>query len=394
MIYNKKDNKEVKKMKNIVYPDYNNSIMNTISTILTHYGIESNYSTIEDLSNSLNKPHQNVVLMVFDGMGIDMLNQNLKADDFINQNIIKELTSVFPSTTTAAMTAYYSGKSPNEHGWLGWSLYFKEYGRFIDTFINTDSYSGEKIDAPHAGHTCMPYEHILDKIEQTTNQRIKTYMIEPAYIAYQGKNTKIGVESAKEVFTELKKLCDAPHDKFIFVYWPDPDKTMHSTGCYSNETKEKIKEINDLFKQIVETTSNTLFIASADHGLIDVEPTIYLNEYEELDECFIMPPSIEKRAVSFFIKPEMKQAFEERFNRLFGEEFILLSKQEVLNQQLFGQGLSHRKTTDFLGDYLACATGKKVLGYLAMTTKRFDFGATHAGLTKEEMMVPLIIIES
>ncbi|MTM14460.1 phosphodiesterase, partial [Turicibacter sanguinis] len=76
MIYNKKDNKEVKKMKNIVYPDYNNSIMNTISTILTHYGIESNYSTIEDLSNSLNKPHQNVVLMVFDGMGIDMLNQN------------------------------------------------------------------------------------------------------------------------------------------------------------------------------------------------------------------------------------------------------------------------------------------------------------------------------
>ncbi|MFR1836576.1 MAG: phosphodiesterase, partial [Turicibacter sanguinis] len=110
--------------------------------------------------------------------------------------------------------------------------------------------------------------------------------------------------------------------------------------------------------------------------------------------CFIMTPSIEKRAVSFFIKPEMKQAFEERFNRLFGEEFILLSKQEVLNQQLFGQGLSHRKTTDFLGDYLACATGKKVLGYLAMTTKRFDFGATHAGLTKEEMMVPLIIIES
>lgn len=125
--------------------------------------------------------------------------------------------------------------------------------------------------------------------------------------------------------------------------------------------KRKIKEINDLFKQIVETTSNTLFIASADHGLIDVEPTIYLNEYEELDECFIMPPSIEKRAVSFFIKPEMKQAFEERFNRLFGEEFILLSKQEVLNQQLFGQGLSHRKTTDFLGDYLACATGKKYL---------------------------------
>lgn len=381
-------------MKNIVYPDYHNSIMNTISTILNHYGVESEYSQIEELKTALNRPHQNVVLMIFDGMGIDMLNQNLNTTDFINEQTKKQLTSVFPSTTTAAMTAYYSGKSPNEHGWLGWSLYFKEYGRCIDTFINTDSYSGETIDAPHAGYTCMPYEHILDKIEQVTNHRIKTYMIEPAYITYRGKNTKIGVESAAEVFKEVQKLCQEPQDKFVFVYWPDPDKTMHSTGCYSKETKEKIKEINDLFESTVKETSNTLFIASADHGLIDVEPTTYLNDYEELNECFIMPPSIEKRAVSFFIKSEMKKIFEERFNHLFGEDFILLTKQEVFDKQLLGQGLSHKKTNDFVGDYLACATGNKVLSYLCVTSKPFDFTATHAGLTEEEMLVPLIITES
>lgn len=381
-------------MQNIVFPDYNCSIMNTISTILNHYGIKSNYETVEELKMMLNSPYQNIVFMIFDGMGTDMLNQNLQPTDFINQHIKKELTSVFPSTTTAAMTAYYSGQSPNEHGWLGWSLYFKEYGRCIDTFINTDSYTGDKINGPHAGYTYMPYEHILDQIEKKSNHRIKTYMIEPSYISYQGKNTKIGVDSAQEAFTALKKLCDEPHEKFIFIYWPDPDKTMHSAGCYSEETKQKIQEINDLFESTVKEVSNTLFIASADHGLIDVEPTTYLNEYKELDECFIMPPSIEKRAVSFFIKPEMKALFVERFNRLFGEEFILLSKQEVFERQILGFGTSHPKTTDFIGDYLACATGKKVLGYLTVNSKPFDFTATHAGLTKKEMMVPLILIES
>ena len=44
----------------------------------------------------------------------------------------KELTSVYPCTTVAAMTSYRSGISPNEHGWLGWTLYFKETNRIVD----------------------------------------------------------------------------------------------------------------------------------------------------------------------------------------------------------------------------------------------------------------------
>jgi len=65
-----------------------------------------------------------VVLMAFDGMGVDILEKHLPRESFLRENMIRYVTSVFPSTTTAAMTAYYSGLSPNEHGWLGWSLYF------------------------------------------------------------------------------------------------------------------------------------------------------------------------------------------------------------------------------------------------------------------------------
>ena len=85
-------------MQNIVFPDYNCSIMNTISTILNHYGIKSNYETVEELKMMLNSPYQNIVFMIFDGMGTDMLNQNLQPTDFINQHIKKELTSLSYNT--------------------------------------------------------------------------------------------------------------------------------------------------------------------------------------------------------------------------------------------------------------------------------------------------------
>ena len=107
---------------------------------------------------------------------------------------------------------------------------------------------------------------------------------------------------------------------------------MHSTGCYSKETKEKLQEINDLLKQLSETMEDTLILVSADHGLIDVEPKIYLNEYPELMDCFLMPPFIEGRLMSFFIREDLKDVFKERFNQLFSDDFILLTRQEALEK--------------------------------------------------------------
>lgn len=50
---------------------------------------------------------------------------------------------MYPSTTTSALTTYYSGKPPYETGWIAWSQYFKEYGRAIDMLSHKESYKGE-----------------------------------------------------------------------------------------------------------------------------------------------------------------------------------------------------------------------------------------------------------
>lgn len=382
-------------MKNIIYPNYEKSTLNIMATLLNYYDVASSYQSLSVIKEVLDKEYKNVVLLVFDGMGVDALEKNLKSTDFLNRHLKEELTAVAPSTTTAAMTAYYSGKSPFEHGWLGWSLYFKEYGRCIDTFLNTDSYTGEKLELPHAGYTLMGYTHVLDRVEEATNHHIKAYMIEPNYINYQGKNTKIGVESAQQLVDEVAKLVSTDEQKFVFGYWTDPDKTMHESGCYSAKTKEKMTEINELLMNLSQQMKDTLLIISADHGLIDVEPTTYLNDYPELTACFLMPPFIEGRLMSFFIREDLRETFSTQFNKIFGDDFIMLTRQQALEMNLFGYHTPHPKTLDFIGDFIACATGHKVLGYLpAVKKEKFNFTATHAGLTREEMVVPLILVES
>ena len=97
----------------VVFPDYKNSILNLISSILKYYNVDTKYNGINELDSGLEKKYKNVVLIILDGLG-DKILSNISPNGFFIQNRKRKITSVFPSTTVAAMTTYYSGKPPIE----------------------------------------------------------------------------------------------------------------------------------------------------------------------------------------------------------------------------------------------------------------------------------------
>ena len=113
-------------MNKIVYPDYNNCILNTITSVLKYYNVECNHNSLNVLDEKLKKKYKNIIFIVLDGMG-DVILNNISKDGFFNLNKLTTVTSVYPSTTTAALTTYYSGMPPYESGWVAWSQYFREY---------------------------------------------------------------------------------------------------------------------------------------------------------------------------------------------------------------------------------------------------------------------------
>ena len=121
----------------IVFPDYNNSILNLYCSILNHFGAKSHHSTLSCADQILCKNYKNVVVILLDGLGINILEKHLKPNDFLRKHFLCEYSSVFPPTTTASTTTIMSGLSPIEHGWLGWDVYFEQEDKIVTCFKNT-----------------------------------------------------------------------------------------------------------------------------------------------------------------------------------------------------------------------------------------------------------------
>lgn len=66
-------------------------------------------------------------------------------------------------------------------------------------------------------------------------------------------------------------------------------------------------------------------------------------------------PSIEPRALNFFVEEEKREQFQQEFKKEFRDKFMLWTKQQVLDRKLFGGGKEHSNFQGMLGDYLAIA---------------------------------------
>ena len=88
------------------------------------------------------------------------------------------------------------------------------------------------------------------------------------------------------------------------------------------------------------------------------------------------------------IEPGYLKLNEKLFKEIYGDDFMLLSKKEILEKQLFGTGAYHPKFMSMLGDYFAVATGDISI----MTGGIRNWLSDHGGATEEEMRVPLIVL--
>ena len=379
---------------NIIFPNYQHCILNTINSILKYYNVETKYNGLPELDEILDSNYKNIVFIILDGMGDHILN-NVSPNNFFNKNKINKLTTVFPSTTTAAITTYYSGKPPIETGWLAMSQYFKEYGRAIEMLRKEDSYTYEPLslkDYKKNVYDLVKYIPIYDQIEKAS-PNIKAYEILPTYCDPHSKRS-INANNIETLCESIKSICTNNENNFILAYSDNPDALLHKYGCTSKEAKEFIltaeKNIKNLCSELCNT--NTLLIVSADHGHKDIKKIYNLMDIEEIQDCIIMPPSLESRSVTFWVKEDKKEIFENYFINNFKDEFLLFTKEEFLDKHILGYGKKHKKIDDFLGNYIAISIGSSILKLGTNISKtKPEKKSTHCGLTKEEMEVPLIV---
>lgn len=360
--------------------DYNRSLVSLAASIQKHFGVRPSHSTLEEADVLLAKGYENVVLMLFDGMGTAILDKHVEQSPFLRSHIRGGISSVFPTTTVAATTSIESALTPLEHAWLGWTLWFDEIGKNVCVFPNTEYGTDEQAADYNVAKTIIPHTTLEKQINDTDDA--KAYFI--------SRHATIKIDSVQEICANVKNLCAQKGKKYIYTYWNQPDHDIHDYGTTDAHVAEQIKFIDESVQSLCNDLENALVIVVADHGLIDARWKSLL-DYPEICECLVRVPSFESRALSFFVKDGMQDVFKERFLRAFGKDYILLSHEEVLQNGIFGSGVPHKKSESFLGDFLAIATSDLCIEPFALD--EHPFVGAHAGLCEDEINVPFIAVE-
>ena len=369
--------------------NYEECLTNVACSILKYFNCNYYHNSLKILDEILSQKHpNNIILMLFDGLGSRILDKTLTKDSILLKNRIKEITSVFPSTTASSTLSIQTGLNPSEHGWLGWSNYIAPIDKIIQLFWDV-----EKGQSPRTKKN-QEFLEIKQKylnpkklVDIIKEKNCDTYSISP-YDEYKYKT----IEQMFEIIEEKLKIKN-DKKKFMYVYNPEPDATMHREGCDSINAINKISEINYLLNKFYEekVDKNTLIIVVADHGHLNVD-YIKLSNYPDIKELIRNDIYIESRCPMFKIKEGKENLFKELFDKYFGEYFYLLSKEDIIKMKIFGE-INYKENELFngsLGDFMAINknnNNKAIFG-----DNDFFMKSVHGGNADDEVYIPLIVL--
>lgn len=345
------------------YMNYHHSLLSISSMFLKRFNKPYFYKPLSFDISKYNK----FILVLMDGYGYYNMDKNC----YLYDKIVDVVDSVYPTTTVACTNALRTGKSPYETGWIGWYQYFKEYDEYYTMFLNKEFFKGTP--SPKLITDIVPLDFFYHHLN------IPFYDIFPEF-AYPH------LKSFQEQMDYAVKLTRQHDQCFIYIYQDQLDSLEHHYGIDRQEVKDYEKYINDVCKNI-KIDDDTLVVLAADHGHINIEG-IYMNDYQEIIDCLRLKPTLEKRAMAFYIYEDKKEQFEYYFNLYLGKYYKLYSKEEVYKNNLLGYNHRHHRVDDFIGDYLAVALTNKTLYFDDLKLNKGD----HAGFTKEEMKVPVIFL--
>ena len=100
----------------------------------------------------------------------------------------------------------------------------------------------------------------------------------------------------------------------------------------------------------------------------------------------VMQPTCEGRLPYLYVKSGQEAGVRQYFEEAWGDEFSVVTRQEVLDSGLLGIGMPHPDLENRIGDLVVIPHGS---AYLWWVNKANVMLGRHGGLHPDEMLVPL-----
>ena len=375
-------------------PDYaGGSLVNLVASIVASRGGNALHSPLKNLRHDTLHDARNLVLLIVDGLGDNYLTRS-GAGSALAQRRHASMTSVFPSTTASAITTSYTGRTPLEHGLTGWFTYFGEAGCVAASLpfrsrgdmlpLRKRGVTPEQIYVSPSLFESLPVRSIV-----VTHKDI----IDSEYNARHTRGAeRVAYETLEEMILQVEAAVKSgPERKFVYAYWPVYDMLSHRFGSASAESFAAFQAVDAAFEVMLTRLSGTesLVIATADHGFIDVPPEEALELPSPLASMLRFPLCGERRVVYAHVHDP--RAFMEKAKDWLGERADVMPSRQLVDEGWFGPGTPHPRFAERVGDVALVMRGRyTVKDWTAGESRHLHIG-NHGGTHEDEMLIPLVM---
>lgn len=379
------------------------------------------------LPESMTRGIRNVVLVVADGLGHLQLQREIAAG---NAPHIEELisrgrsgresiryspiTSVFPTTTVAALGSLNSGVAPSAHGLLSYQLFLPEFNMLAE-MIRWGPLD-RRVSFADAEFGCDPEKFLWAETMYGRLQAAgvrRTFAVNPNYFAGTSLTRMLhrgatygGYISTSSLEPIVSRLLDETEETtYIYAYWPTVDTIAHLVGPLTPEHGSEVAafdlQIGRLVKHLPRR-GDTLVLFTADHGHVDTAPenSVVFADHPELLAMLRVLPAGERRAVYLYPQPGAAEQVIAYARERLRDVATSVWRDEAVMFGLFGPGPLSEQAAGRIGEVLLFPRGNLQMVPPIQTADGTPpprvpaFRGLHGGLRPDEALVPLLAVRS
>jgi hypothetical protein len=398
-----------------IHPAYDGlSIFNLPASLCTWLGAPAPPHPPVDLPelDGLVDGAKQLVVLLIDAVGHERFRQWIDGmapvlDPESDHCLLAPLTSVVPSTTSSALTTLWTGRSPAEHGILGYEIFLKEYGIVANMITHApmafEGSGGSLYRAGFQPETALPVPTLGKNLAGAGIEAhaFLHYSISRSGLSrmhYTGVETHM-FSGLADLWIGVRDLAQSSlrHPRLIWVYYGAVDGASHRHGPDSEHARAEFTYlIHALNQNFIEHLSpdvrrQSLLLMFADHGQITTpnDPRFDLHNHPALVGMLHLLPTGENRLAYLYPRPGRVKEVIEYFERTWPQSFSLLPSEKVLTAGLFGPGSPAKEARDRLGDLIAISQRD---AYLWWAPKENPLVGRHGGVSPDEMLVPLMAV--
>lgn len=387
-------------LRGLARPDYaGGSIVNLMSSIALACGCHDlAYPPLRDLE--LSERARNIVLLVIDGMGYNLL-RSVRPSGVLREQLRGRITSVFPSTTASAITTFLTGLAPQQHGLTGWNVHLRELGEVMAVLPFRPRDPAARLADPVAAAA-----RIFDQPALFSRLSVESHVVVPAHVISSQYNLRHCSATKSVAYTALAGLIQrivgivrgGDRRKYIYAYYPDLDRLAHDYGPSHSRVHAHLVRIGDSLNRLVNELqgTRTTLIVSADHGFVDTDPGLRIdtNNHHELSSNLVRPLCGESRVAYCYVAAERQRRFTSYVTSELRTQTLLSTSESLYRQGYFGLGNAHPELTKRIGDFILIMKDRYTIKDWLPNEKRYVHRGVHGGISEDELYVPCIVTQT